>query len=110
SDYYTQDKAGNVWYFGEDTAELDASGKVTSRGHVAHGPRRREGRHLHARAPAHRPDRPAGVLQGPGRGSLPRHQPERHRARAVRVIAVGARDARMDAARARHARPEDLRP
>jgi hypothetical protein len=31
SDYYTQDKAGNVWYFGEDTAELDASGKVTSR-------------------------------------------------------------------------------
>jgi hypothetical protein len=31
SDYYTQDRAGNVWYFGEDTAELDASGKVTSR-------------------------------------------------------------------------------
>jgi hypothetical protein len=29
-DYYTQDSAGNVWYFGEDTAELDASGKVTS--------------------------------------------------------------------------------
>jgi hypothetical protein len=31
SDYYTQDKAGNVWYFGEDTEELDANGKVTSR-------------------------------------------------------------------------------
>lgn len=31
SDYYTQDRAGNVWYFGEDTAELDATGKVTSR-------------------------------------------------------------------------------
>jgi hypothetical protein len=31
SDYYTQDGAGNVWYFGEDTAELDASGTVTSR-------------------------------------------------------------------------------
>jgi hypothetical protein len=31
SDYYTQDRAGNVWYFGEDTAELDASGQVTSR-------------------------------------------------------------------------------
>jgi hypothetical protein len=31
SDYYTQDRAGNVWYFGEDTAELDSSGKVTSR-------------------------------------------------------------------------------
>jgi hypothetical protein len=30
-DYYTQDDLGNVWYFGEDTAELDPSGKVTSR-------------------------------------------------------------------------------
>jgi hypothetical protein len=30
SDYYTQDKAGNVWYFGEDTAELDENGKVVS--------------------------------------------------------------------------------
>jgi hypothetical protein len=30
SDYYAQDMAGNVWYFGEDTAELDPSGKVTT--------------------------------------------------------------------------------
>jgi hypothetical protein len=30
TDYYTQDSHGNVWYFGEDTAELDAAGKVTS--------------------------------------------------------------------------------
>jgi hypothetical protein len=30
SDYYAQDGKGNVWYFGEDTAELDKSGKVTS--------------------------------------------------------------------------------
>jgi len=30
SDYYTQDRAGNVWYFGEDTAELDVQGRVTS--------------------------------------------------------------------------------
>ena len=29
-DYYVQDKLGNVWYFGEDTQELDATGKVTS--------------------------------------------------------------------------------
>jgi hypothetical protein len=28
SDYYTQDRAGNVWYFGEDTAELTPQGKV----------------------------------------------------------------------------------
>jgi hypothetical protein len=27
-DWYAQDKAGNVWYFGEDTAVLDAKGKV----------------------------------------------------------------------------------
>src|SRR6266540_5448280 len=30
ADWYAQDRAGNVWYFGEDTAELDESGKVTS--------------------------------------------------------------------------------
>jgi hypothetical protein len=30
-DYYTQDEDGNVWYFGEDTAELDKHGNVTSR-------------------------------------------------------------------------------
>jgi len=30
SDWYSQDKAGNVWYFGEDTAELDRRGHVTS--------------------------------------------------------------------------------
>jgi hypothetical protein len=28
-DYYSQDTAGNVWYFGENTAELDAKGRVT---------------------------------------------------------------------------------
>ena len=31
ADWYAQDEQGNVWYFGEDTAELDESGKVTSR-------------------------------------------------------------------------------
>jgi hypothetical protein len=30
SDWYSQDRAGNVWYFGEDTAELDRRGHVTS--------------------------------------------------------------------------------
>ena len=30
NDYYAQDRAGNVWYFGEDTAELDRKGHVTS--------------------------------------------------------------------------------
>ncbi|HZE29621.1 MAG TPA: hypothetical protein VE055_05945, partial [Gaiellaceae bacterium] len=30
-DYYTQDADGNVWYFGEDTAELDEHGRVKTR-------------------------------------------------------------------------------
>jgi hypothetical protein len=31
TDWYSQDSEGNVWYFGENTAELDAHGHVTSR-------------------------------------------------------------------------------
>ena len=30
TDWYTQDAKGNVWYYGEATAELDAQGRVTS--------------------------------------------------------------------------------
>ncbi len=30
TDWYSQDARGNVWYFGEATAELDAHGRVTS--------------------------------------------------------------------------------
>ena len=30
TDWYSQDKAGNVWYFGEATAELDRQGRVTT--------------------------------------------------------------------------------
>jgi hypothetical protein len=30
TDYYSQDRCGNVWYFGEDTAELDRHGNVTT--------------------------------------------------------------------------------
>lgn len=29
-DYYAQDSAGNVWYFGEDTAEIDPHGNMIS--------------------------------------------------------------------------------
>ncbi len=29
-DYYAQDREGNVWYFGEDTQELDAQGRIVS--------------------------------------------------------------------------------
>jgi hypothetical protein len=31
TDFYAQDRCGNVWYFGERTAELDTHGNVTSR-------------------------------------------------------------------------------
>src|SRR5436309_1290585 len=31
SDYYAQDRAGNVWYLGEDTAELSRDGTVRNR-------------------------------------------------------------------------------
>ena len=30
TDWYTQDRQGNVWYYGEQTAELDRKGHVTS--------------------------------------------------------------------------------
>src|SRR5262249_44845500 len=30
TDWYSQDSHGNVWYFGEDTAELDRRGHVTT--------------------------------------------------------------------------------
>jgi hypothetical protein len=30
TDWYTQDLRGNVWYFGEDTKELDSNGRVKS--------------------------------------------------------------------------------
>src|SRR3954451_23138593 len=29
-DFYHKDEAGNVWYYGEDTAELDSRGRVKS--------------------------------------------------------------------------------
>ncbi|WP_374969949.1 hypothetical protein [Terrabacter sp. BE26] len=31
TDYYAQDRCGNVWYFGEDTAVLNSKGQVTDR-------------------------------------------------------------------------------
>ncbi|HJP67183.1 MAG TPA: hypothetical protein VKA30_12880 [Actinomycetota bacterium] len=31
TDWYAQDRQGNVWYFGEDTAEYGKNGQVTSR-------------------------------------------------------------------------------
>ena len=53
TDWYTQDAQGNVWYFGEQTAELDRHGpRDQHRGHLAGRRRRRVAGHLHAGAPA----------------------------------------------------------
>ena len=84
TDWYTQDKRGNVWYFGEATAQLGQNGKVTStEGSLAGGPGRRSPGHLHARARACRLPRPAGVVQGARRGPLlDREPPPRPFARA----------------------------
>ena len=51
TDFYAQDKRGTVWYLGENTAELNASGKVTStEGSFQHG---RDGAHGGIFMPAH---------------------------------------------------------
>ena len=39
TDYYAQDRCGNVWYFGEDTATLDAGGHVIDRSGSFHAGR-----------------------------------------------------------------------
>ena len=55
SDYYAQDRCGNVWYFGEDTAELDRHGNIVStEGSFACRGRRRPAWGLHAGSPAGR--------------------------------------------------------
>jgi hypothetical protein len=57
TDWYTQDAQGNVWYFGEATAELSPSGRVTSTEGSAAGVWGAT-RHLHACTPC--PARPGG--------------------------------------------------
>ena len=64
TDWYSQDKKGNVWYFGEATANIDQNGHVTStEGSWESG---RDGARAgsHARTSQGRAVVPAGVLQG----------------------------------------------
>ena len=61
-DWYAQDKQGNVWYMGEDTAELDKAGKVITReGSWQSGVDGAEPGHLHAGGPHDRRRRLSGV-------------------------------------------------
>src|SRR5205085_2283092 len=70
TDWYSQDAKGNVWYFGESTAELDAHGHVTStEGTWTAGVNGAAG-HLHDNPPAGRAVMGAGVLQGPRAGPV----------------------------------------
>ncbi|HEY8769076.1 MAG TPA: hypothetical protein VIM03_00945 [Thermoleophilaceae bacterium] len=71
TDWYAQDKRGDVVYLGESTRALDANGQLTdTRGLVEDGGERCTARHLHAGAPEGGADLPPGVLQGPRRGPL----------------------------------------
>ena len=65
TDWYSQDEKGNVWYFGENTAELDVHGHVTSTaGTWTAGLNGAQPGIEHAGPPPRRPVRTAGVLQG----------------------------------------------
>ncbi len=48
-DYFAQDKDGNVWYFGETTAEYVNGQPVSTAGSWIAGKGRRQARHHHAR-------------------------------------------------------------
>ena len=72
TDWYAQDKKGTVWYLGEKTAELNAQGKVTStEGSFLNGRDGAKGGIFMPAHPAVGQIVPAGVVQGPGRGSVP---------------------------------------
>ena len=69
TDWYAQDSTGNVWYFGEETSELERKGRVTStEGLVGGGRGRRQARYLHAGGAAGGAGVPAGAVPGPRRG------------------------------------------
>ena len=72
-DWYAQDRAGNVWYFGEDSSDWEHGHWVRNDGSWTAGVGNGEAGRDHARAPAPRRRVPAGVLPrprgGPGEGA-----------------------------------------
>lgn len=78
-DYYAQDRQGNVWYFGEGTAQVDGQGQVTSR----------EGSWLTGRDGA----RPGIVMRGTPKvgASYDQEHYAGHAEDHARVVATGAR-------------------
>ena len=63
-DFYTQDRDGNVWYLGEETAEYEGGVVVSQRRLVGGGDQRRAAGHRHAR-------RPGSQVPPTGRSSSP---------------------------------------
>ncbi len=61
-DWYAQDSEGNVWYFGENTAEIH-NGKRDTSGSFEAGVERRRRRDRDARPPDAGSDLPGGVLR-----------------------------------------------
>ena len=111
TDWYAQDEKGNVWYFGEETAELDERGRVTSReGSWQAGV---DG----AKAGIYMPAEPK-VGESFRQEFYAGHAEDHFRVedlaasveRSVHDLAGGAADRGMDSARAGGDRPQVLRP
>lgn len=110
TDWYAQDKRGNVWYLGERTAELDTHGKTTSTegSWQANVGGARAGIYMPAH-PKRGQRRTPGVLQRARRGPVRGPQPRRARGHTGGLIAPRAADPGTHAARARRGRPQALR-
>ena len=67
-DWYAQDTAGNVWYFGEDTTEFDERGRPDTAGSWEAGVDGAQAGIVMLGDAAGRRRLPAGVLRGRGRG------------------------------------------
>ena len=85
-DWYAQDRAGNVWYLGEDTKAYEPGKPVSTAGSWEDGV---DGARRGIAMPAHpRVGHvlPPGVLQGQGGGPRPRAQPRQAGDRALRDL------------------------
>jgi hypothetical protein len=110
SDWYAQDRRGNVWYLGESTAELDPTGHVTStEGSWKAGA---AGAEPGVFMPAHpRVGQSFRTEFYRGHAEDPRPDLERFlaRRRAVRLLPPRTADEGVDAPRAGNTRPQALR-
>ena len=109
-DWYAQDTDGNVWYFGEDTTAYEDGAASTAGSWQAGVDGALPGIVMLAAPEGVRHRLPAGVLPGRSRrhGSSDRRQ--RLSEHPLRRIRRRHPHPRLDAARTRHRRGEDIRP